>query len=201
MPNQTDKMKAVSSSPRHTTPQVPSPLTARKNQAIKAPPVYSPQPTPKVLQTKLRLPIHRNVSAAGSEVHLRPEAVKAKDQFRVFQPNGFSALNPVVQLATARRRNRGGGGGGKKSKGGGKSTTAKKQSKAARSFNNLCAYRSGWVKRNDITLETVTAFIKTHPEGIRGHASGDNSQGEQDNTTLDCLAYKSWHTGLYGWRG
>ena len=87
-------------------------------------------------------------------------------------------------------------GGGKK--GGKKGSAAAKQSKAARSYNNLCAYRPGWVRKNNITLADVTNFIKTYSSGIRGHASGDNSQGEQDNTKNDCLAYKSWHTTRYG---
>ena len=81
-----------------------------------------------------------------------------------------------------------------------KKSAAEVQSKAQRSFNNICAYRAGWVRKNDISLATVTAFIRTYPSGIRGHASGDNSQGEQGNTTADCLAYRSWHRGIYGWR-
>ncbi len=75
---------------------------------------------------------------------------------------------------------------------------AKTQSLGDRSYNNLCAYRPGWVRKNDITAAKVAAFRKTYSNGIRGHASGDNSQGEQGNTTADCLAYKSWHTTTYG---
>ncbi|BAY19480.1 hypothetical protein NIES21_53430 [Anabaenopsis circularis NIES-21] len=70
----------------------------------------------------------------------------------------------------------------------------KAQSLGDRSYNNLVAYRSGWVKKNGITAEDVKEFRKSYKHGIRGHSSGDNNQGEQGNTTEDCLAYKSWHT-------
>ena len=80
-----------------------------------------------------------------------------------------------------------------------KNKKAKTQSLGDRSYNNLCAYRAGWVRDNEITAGMVAEFRKTYASGIRGHASGDNNQGEQDNTTNDCLAYKSWHTKKYGW--
>lgn len=76
----------------------------------------------------------------------------------------------------------------------------KEQSNSARSFNNLKDYRPGWVRKNNITEDTVREFLKTYEHGkIRGHASGDNSQGEQAVTIRDLSAYKSWHTGQYGW--
>jgi hypothetical protein len=149
-------------------------LANQTRRAPSAPPVYRPQPTPRVLQTKAAVgqqphPLHAPPQTAAGHVHLQ---------------------RGVVQLK---------GGKGK----GGKKSAAQQQSKAQRSFNNLCAYRSGWIKRNDITLELVTRFIKEcpYPAGIRGHSSGDNSQGEQDNTRDDCLAYKSWHTlNVAAWR-
>lgn len=102
----------------------------------------------------------------------------------------LAAVGPVVQLgkdskkraATERNANK----------------KAKEQSQGDRSYNNICAYRPGWVRMNDITADKVAAFRKTYKNGIRGHASGDNNQGEQENTKTDCLAYKSWHTKTYG---
>ena len=76
---------------------------------------------------------------------------------------------------------------------------AKAQSMGDRSYNNLCDYRSGWIKRNNITAQNVKDFRKTYSKGIRGHASGNNNDGEQGNTTEDCKAYKSWHTTQFGW--
>jgi len=68
------------------------------------------------------------------------------------------------------------------------------------SWTNLKAYRPGWVRDNAITEGHVKAFLKTYgPRKIRGHASGDNSQGEQGNTTTDLNAFKSWFTDQYGW--
>ncbi len=84
---------------------------------------------------------------------------------------------------------------GKKKKG-----APAKESKAQRSLNNIAAYRGGWFKKNDIDLAKMQEFVKTYPNGIRGHASGDSSKGEQGNTEADCNAYKSWHRGIYGWR-
>lgn len=77
----------------------------------------------------------------------------------------------------------------------------KEQSKNARSFNNLKYYRPLWVTRNDVSEETVKEFLKGYlPGKIRGHASGDNSQGEQKVTQDDLTAYRHWHTRTYGWR-
>ncbi len=73
------------------------------------------------------------------------------------------------------------------------------QSLADRSYNNLCHYRPGWVRKNGITSEHVRAFIKTYKSGIRGHHSGTSQDKEQQNTTNDCLAFKSWFTTNYGW--
>lgn len=79
---------------------------------------------------------------------------------------------------------------------------AQEQHRENQSWTNLQDYRSGWVKRNDITEQDVKEFLKTYDPGkIRGHASGDNSQGEQGNTTTDLNAFKSWYTKKYGWRG
>lgn len=74
----------------------------------------------------------------------------------------------------------------------------KEQSQSARSYNNLYDYRPGWVRDNNITEAKVKEFLKTYEfKKIRGHASGDNSKGEQDVTTRDLNAYKSWHTRRY----
>lgn len=71
-----------------------------------------------------------------------------------------------------------------------------------KSWKNIQDYRPGWIKRNNITEATVKDFCKQYEHRtIRGHGSGDNSQGEQDNTTRDLNAYKSWHTDQFGiWR-
>lgn len=79
-----------------------------------------------------------------------------------------------------------------------KNKKSKTQSLGDRSYNNLCAYRPGWVRSNNITAQNVADFRKTYKHGIRGHSSGDNTMGEQDNTKEDCLAYKSWHTKTFG---
>ena len=173
-----------------------------------APAVYRPQPLPRVLQTKL--------SVSSSAPKLKSTAVKPSLVVRPATKNILQLERPIpntvgpnpnsIQLSIRNKKKTGGGGGGGggKKKGGGKSPQAQAQSKAARSFNNICHYRSGWVKRNNITEQTVADFIDDgHPQGIRGHSSGDNSMGEQDNTTNDCLAYKHWHEShpLWGWRG
>lgn len=86
-----------------------------------------------------------------------------------------------------------------------KKSTAKKVKKVHQenqSWTNLKAYRPGWVSRNGITETDVKQFVKQYSaRKIRGHASGDNSQGEQGNTTTDLNAFKSWYTTNYGWVG
>ena len=68
-----------------------------------------------------------------------------------------------------------------------------------KSWKNMQDYRPGWIKRNNITEETVKEFCGQYEHRtIRGHGSGDNSQGEQENTTRDLNAYKSWHTKTFG---
>jgi hypothetical protein len=160
------------------TPRTQSPVN-QTGRAPSAPPVYRPQPTPHVLQTKAAVgqhphPLHSPHQTATSDAHSRSGVVQR--------------TAAVVQLARGAKK------GAKKSAK--KSAAAQQQSKAQRSYNNLCAYRPGWVRNNDITLALVTRFIRDcpYPNGIRGHASGDNSQGEQAKTTNDCLAYKAWHT-------
>jgi hypothetical protein len=71
------------------------------------------------------------------------------------------------------------------------------------SFDNLNDYRSGWVNRNNITAERVREFCAQYEhKRIRGHASGDNTQAEQEVTKRDLKAYRSWHTEHYGpWNG
>jgi hypothetical protein len=67
------------------------------------------------------------------------------------------------------------------------------------SWTNMQCYRGGWIKRNNITEETVKAFCKQYSVGrIRGHCSEDQSKAEQANTEADLLAYKSWHTSQFG---
>ncbi len=78
--------------------------------------------------------------------------------------------------------------------------TARRPSKAERSLENLKDYRPSWLTQNGITAQHLRDFGKVYAWGIRGHASGDNQQGEQKTTTDDCKAYKSWHTRLYGWK-
>ena len=68
----------------------------------------------------------------------------------------------------------------------------------ASAWENLKAYRSGWVKRNNITESDVQSYVGGGGK-IRGHHSGDPSQGEGPNTPTDLLAFKSWYTGLHGW--
>ncbi len=102
---------------------------------------------------------------------------------------------PVVQAKKKNGKMRQGMASGKNKKG----SKAAKQSNADRSYNNMKDYRPGWVRRNNITASMVAEFIKkSHVKKIRGHASGDNSKKEQDNTTNDLNAYKSWHTRRYG---
>jgi hypothetical protein len=179
------------------------PQATAQRTAHTAPPIVWPQAPPGAVQPKRQggavggariTPIVTPVSPPQPASHVLQAKPVSGQLPRIIQPPQPNVHQPAVIQEK---------GGKKKGKGGGKSSTAKKQSKAQRSFNNLTAYRSGWIKRNDISLETVTAFIKDcpYPNGIRGHASGDNSQGEQDNTTNDCLAYKAWHTGKWGWRG
>jgi hypothetical protein len=68
------------------------------------------------------------------------------------------------------------------------------------SWQNMQDYRPGWIKRNDITEARVENFCSTYEnKRIRGHGSGDNSQGEQDVTTFDLGAYKLWHEAQWGW--
>lgn len=179
--------------------------TTKGSVAKAVPAVYRPQPLPRVLQTKL--------SVSGNALKLKSTAAKSpvvrpatKNVTQLERPtaNTVGSNSNSIQLAIRNQKKTGGGGqkGGGKKKGGGKSPQAQAQSKAARSFNNICHYRSGWVKRNDITEKRISDFIDDgHPQGIRGHSSGDNSMGEQDNTTNDCLAYKRWHEGQWGWRG
>ena len=79
---------------------------------------------------------------------------------------------------------------------------AKEMSNAALSFGNVVTYRPNWVTRNNITEQTVAAYLKSPSrtaKKIRGHGRGGTDDGEQGNTELDLAAYKSWHTGLYGW--
>ena len=108
-----------------------------------------------------------------------------------FVDNRVSNMNVVTQL------------GKKSAKKAATARNAAKPQKAAaqgdKSFANLCAYRAGWVRDNNITADNVKDFRKTYPSGIRGHASGKSGDGEQGNTTADCTAYKSWHTKKYGW--
>lgn len=85
-------------------------------------------------------------------------------------------------------------------KGGNKKKKEQKQSLADRSYVNLCAYRPGWVRQNDINAQHVKDFIKTYRSGIRGHHSGSSQDGEQQNTTNDCIAFKSWFKTNYGWK-
>lgn len=110
-------------------------------------------------------------------------------QLKSFEEKPATVSKPIlVQLK---------GGGGKKK--GGK-TPKKKESGVDRSYNNLGAYRPGWVRKNNVTREHIAAFQKTYKSGIRGHASGTSEDKEQGNTTTDCNAFKSWFTGLYGWK-
>lgn len=68
------------------------------------------------------------------------------------------------------------------------------------SWSNLKCYRPGWVRKNAITEERVKEYCGTGGR-IRGHCSstGNKDDGEQDNTKVDLLAFKSWHTTKYGW--
>jgi len=75
-----------------------------------------------------------------------------------------------------------------------------KENKESSSWGNMQAYRPGWIKKNGITEDLVKEFCREMGRKIRGHASGDSSQGEQDNTKEDLTAYKSWHTTKYGWK-
>lgn len=85
----------------------------------------------------------------------------------------------------------------KNGKGKKKKAAAPKESKAQRSLNNITAYRGGWVRKNNIDLAKMQAFIGTYSSGIRGHASGRPGDGEQGTTKTDLLAYKAWHTRTY----
>ncbi|MEI9987170.1 MAG: hypothetical protein WDN69_30890 [Aliidongia sp.] len=62
-------------------------------------------------------------------------------------------------------------------------------------------YRSGWVRDQDITEDRVKSFVRYYGKKIRGHHSGspDTDDKEHQNTTDDLNAYKSWHTGQWGW--
>jgi hypothetical protein len=62
----------------------------------------------------------------------------------------------------------------------------------------LKAYRPGWVRKNDITEQQVRSYVSGGGT-IRGHHSGDPSQGEGPNTPGDLLAFKSWFTTQHGW--
>ncbi len=79
-----------------------------------------------------------------------------------------------------------------------RTTVAREESS---SWTNMQRYRPGWVRRNDITEAKVNAFCRQYSQRrIRGHHSDDDSSAEHANTTADLTAYKSWHTGIYGWR-
>jgi len=78
---------------------------------------------------------------------------------------------------------------------------AKEASAAALSLGNIQTYRPNWVKDNNITLETVRAYLKSGSataKKIRGHGRGGTDDGTQDVTELDLAAYKSWHTTEFG---
>ena len=66
------------------------------------------------------------------------------------------------------------------------------------SWTNLKYYRPNWVSDNDISEGQVKKFCKDTKQKIRGHHSGDNSKGEQGNTTDDLNVFKSWFTQQYG---
>jgi hypothetical protein len=68
----------------------------------------------------------------------------------------------------------------------------------SRAWTNLKAYRGSWVTDNNITESQVKKFCKSTGRTIRGHASGDNSKGEQGNTTEDLGVFKTWFTQQYG---
>ena len=68
------------------------------------------------------------------------------------------------------------------------------------SWTNLNYYRSNWVSDNNIMEGQVKKFCRDTKLRIRGHHSGDNSKGEQGNTTQDLIVFKSWFTQNYGWQ-
>src|SRR5215211_819670 len=91
--------------------QLKTGVPAQSVKQIVAPPVYRPQPTPKVLQTKMA-----NV-AANRELPVAL-SVRSSQPSPKLQASAASPFRGVVQRASVARR--GGGGGGKKPPGGGK---------------------------------------------------------------------------------
>jgi Domain of unknown function (DUF4157) len=81
---------------------------------------------------------------------------------------------------------------------GAKAKTEKKARQESKAWINLKAYRGSWVTDNDITEGQVKKFCKDTGMTIRGHASGDNSKGEQGVTTEDLINFKNWYTKEYG---
>lgn len=82
-----------------------------------------------------------------------------------------------------------------------KTKKQKEQSKADRSAYNVNAYFRDWANGKKrpvpITGEVMKLFLKVHPEGVRGHHSGDPSQGKGGNTDNDFEIFKSWYTQKY----
>jgi hypothetical protein len=69
-----------------------------------------------------------------------------------------------------------------------------KQRKLNKSFENLDFYRPNWVGQHGITEYAVEQFVASFGE-IPGHHSGDNTKGENDNTTRQLRKFLEWFTG------
>ena len=154
-----------------------------------APPVYRPQPSPKVLQTKS--------SAASS-----PHAIQLPRQ-----PATLPAYRPDAKRIVQLQKKCNCGKPGNKhnsscpaNKNFNKNANIKvaKQQRQVTTFENLKCYRPGWVRRNNITEEHVREWGGR----IHGHCSSaaDKDEGEQERTKTDLAAFKSWFTQHYGWR-
>ena len=68
-----------------------------------------------------------------------------------------------------------------------------KQRKLNKSFENLDFYRPHWVRQHGITEHAVEQFVARFGE-IPGHHSGDNTKGENDNTTRQLRVFLEWFT-------
>lgn len=68
-----------------------------------------------------------------------------------------------------------------------------KQRKLNKSYVNLDFYRPNWVGEHGITEYHVEQFVAKFGE-IPGHHSGDNTQGENDNTTRQLQKFLNWFT-------
>ncbi len=149
--------------------------------------VRSPHPATvsrgRAVQPKLSKEAVPHPATLSARSAVRTRASSAGHPATVAQPKKLGKMRAGMQSGKANPANK----------------NAKQASKADRSFNNLKDYRPLWVTQNGITALHVRDFVKSYKWGIRGHASGDNSQGEQGNTTEDCKAYKGWHTRLHGW--